>query len=89
VPQSYSVRFTSAAQKQLSKLDPAVKRGLIAWIEENLEDCCNPEAFGGALSGSLKGLWKYRVGNYRIVSRIIDNQIMILVVTQCVIIATM
>jgi len=40
----------------------------------------NPRSKGKALSGNLKGLWRYRVGDYRVICQIIDNEVVILVV---------
>jgi mRNA interferase RelE/StbE len=41
----------------------------------------DPRRFGRPLTGDLKGLWRYRVGDYRIVAAIEDNRFVVLVVT--------
>ncbi len=75
----YRVEFTPKAAKQFAKMDAATKRRLQDyWLKlHNLND---PRASGKALQGSLAGLWRYRVGDYRILARIVDDQLLILVV---------
>lgn len=76
----YEARFTKRAIKALSKLDTPTKVLIYSWIKENLDGCTEPRFAGKALSGSLKGLWRYRVGDYRIVVDIQDGQLIILIV---------
>ncbi|MGH6633528.1 type II toxin-antitoxin system RelE family toxin [Sphingopyxis sp.] len=46
-----------------------------------LADLEDPRQRGKALTGGLKGLWRYRVGDYRIVGRIYDGRMVVLVLT--------
>lgn len=60
----YSIRFLDAADRELSKLDKPVGRRLVkrlVWLAENLD-----EARLEPLTGKLRGLYKLRVGDYRI-----------------------
>ena len=75
----YSVELSPRAIKELSKIDPFTKKIILAWIRERLEDCENPRAYGKGLSGDLSGLWRYRIGDSRVIARIIDEQVLILV----------
>ena len=52
---------------------------LLGWIRKNLEGCENPRQHGKALTANRKGQWRYRVGNYRILSEIQDEKIIILI----------
>ena len=47
-------------------------------IEERL--AVQPEAYGKPLQRSLKGYWKLRVGDFRVVFKIIGDEILILAV---------
>ena len=76
----YQVRFTKNALKQLTKLDKAVSSLILGWIRKNLEGCDNPRTHGKALVENKSGQWRYRVGDYRIVAEINDDEILILVV---------
>ena len=75
----YTVKFTERARKNLLKLDKSTSKLILAWIRKNLENCEEPRRHGKALTANLSGQWRYRVGNYRILAQIDDNEITILV----------
>ena len=75
----YSVELTDKARKLLDKMDSQVSRRIRKWINDNLEGCENPRLYGKALTGNLKGYWRYETGDYRIVADIQDDKIIILV----------
>lgn len=75
----YAVEYTPGAVKALRKLDRSVAVMLYAWIEKNLQGCDNPRAHGKALSANLAGLWRYRVGDYRLIAQIRDETVTILI----------
>jgi hypothetical protein len=56
-------------------MDKNISAMLFAWIKKNLDGAENPRATGKALTGSLDGLWRYRIGDYRIISEISDKKI--------------
>jgi mRNA interferase RelE/StbE len=74
---SYTVRFSKHAAKAVLKLDVKQRQIISKWIEKNLEGCANPRAMGKPLTGSLSGLWRYRVGSYRILAKIYDDVVVI------------
>lgn len=76
----YHVEFIKSVKKSFSKLDKYTQIILLNWIEKNLEGCDNPRLFGKPLSGDRKGQWRYRVGDYRIITLIQDNKFIILVI---------
>ncbi|MGF3084332.1 type II toxin-antitoxin system RelE family toxin, partial [Streptococcus pyogenes] len=47
-------------------------------MKKRLDGLNNPRQFGKALTGQYKGLWRYRVGNYRVICDIVDNEMIIL-----------
>lgn len=75
----YKVVFSEVAKKQLKKLDKHICALILGWIEKNLEECENPRQHGKALIGDKSGQWRYRIGDYRIICEIIDEEIKILV----------
>lgn len=75
----YHVVFTDRARKTLKKLDPNVSKLILAWVRKNLEGCTDPRQHGKALVGDHSGQWRYRVGDYRLIAEIIDDEIIILV----------
>lgn len=75
----YRVIFSEAAKKQLKKMDKHISALILGWIEKNLEGCKDPRQHGKSLTGDKSGQWRYRIGDYRIICEIIDEEITILV----------
>ena len=75
----YQVELTDRARKLLDKMDSQVSRRIKKWINDNLEGCENPRLYDKALTGNLKGYWRYETGDYRIVADIRDNKLIILI----------
>ena len=74
----YSVETTPRFDREFRKLDRYTQRMLKAWIDKNLAGCENPRLHGKSLSGNLSGRWRYRIGDYRLICQINDNQLIIL-----------
>ena len=75
----YSVEYTKAAIKALKKLDKYTQTLILGWIEKNLIGCENPRALGKGLAANRSGQWRYRIGDYRLITEIYDEKIVILV----------
>ena len=75
----YKVVYDKKAIKSLSKIDQGQKVIILAWIEKNLVDTNDPKKHGKALRGNLKEYWRYRIGDYRILVDINDDQIQIII----------
>ena len=75
----YKVRFTKQALKTLEKLDKPTAALILGWIKKNLENTINPFIHGKALLGDLKGSWRYRIGDYRLICHIVNEELIILV----------
>ncbi|MBP3285192.1 MAG: type II toxin-antitoxin system RelE/ParE family toxin [Clostridia bacterium] len=75
----YRVVFTEKSKKQLSKLDRSISALIVGWIEKNIEGCENPRIYGKGLLGNRSGQWRYRIGDYRAICEIRDDEIIILV----------
>lgn len=67
-------------EREFKKLDKTVRVMITQWIKKHLMDCDNPRAFGKALVGNLKGYWRYRIGNYRLLAIIKDDELIIVAV---------
>ncbi|WP_394120253.1 type II toxin-antitoxin system RelE/ParE family toxin [Planococcus donghaensis] len=76
----YTVRFSDAALKKLKKMDRYQASLLLGWIEKNLADCSDPRLHGKALVADHRGKWRYRVGDYRILALIEDEEITITII---------
>ena len=73
------VILTETFKKQLKKLDAAIAKRVLDYLER-VELLENPRSRGKALTSNLSGLWRYRVGDYRILCRIHDNKLIITVI---------
>jgi len=77
----YVLEFTKEALKDLKKLDNSVARVIYAWLKKNIDGCSDPRVHGKGLTANRSGQWRYRVGNYRIICKIEDEKIIVLVLT--------
>ena len=75
----YNVEYSKTDMNTIKKMDSSTSKLIRTWIEKNLIDTENPRVKGKALTGDLKGLWRYRVGDYRILADIQDDKIVILI----------
>ena len=75
---AWTVKVSEPAERQLRKLDPQVRRRILDWLDDRIEGCKNPRHFGEALKGGRAGLWRYRVGDYRIICDIRDEMLVVL-----------
>ena len=75
----YDVEYSKIAMNTIKKMDSSTSKLIRTWIEKNLINTENPRIKGKALTGDLKGLWHYRVGDYRILAEIQDAKIVILI----------
>lgn len=77
----WKIEFDPAAARELGKVDPQVARRILSFLKDRVAHLDNPRSIGEALKGSKLGaFWKYRVGDYRIISNIEDGRLLILVI---------
>ena len=77
----WRVEFDRGAARDLRKLGLDAERRVLRFLRERVAGSANPRRLGQALTGDRKGLWRYRVGDYRIVAAIEDDRFLVLVVT--------
>lgn len=78
---AWRIEFDRAAERELGKLDPQVAKRILLFLHERVSNLEDPRSIGEALKGSRLGdFWKYRVGDYRLISSIEDGALRILVV---------
>lgn len=76
-----TVEFAVGAAKQLRKLDRQAAERILSFLQNRIAPLGDPRDIGEALHGNELGhLWKYRVGDYRIIASIEDAVATILVV---------
>ena len=78
---SWVYRFDERALKELKKLGKQAQKDILAYLDERVAGDEDPRRFGKGLHANLAGLWRYRVGDYRILCQIKDGLMIVLVVS--------
>jgi mRNA interferase RelE/StbE len=76
--QKYDVELSERFKKEFRKLDKYTQKIIRAWINKNLVDCDDPRQHGKGLTANRSGQWRYRIGDYRLICQINDNELIIL-----------
>ncbi|MEY2343274.1 type II toxin-antitoxin system RelE/ParE family toxin [Acidithiobacillus sp. IBUN Pt1247-S3] len=76
----WRIEYAESVQKDVRKLDAPERKRIRDFIEVKVANLEEPRSLGKPLAGGISGLWRYRVGNYRIIASIEDRDIRILVV---------
>lgn len=76
---AWTINFEPRALTELKKLDRSAQRRVVRFLEERVAGDHNPRDLGKPLTGDKAGLWRYRVGRYRIVCWIEDEHLPVLV----------
>ena len=71
------VEYSDDAKKQIKKLDKQIQKRIIDYLD-NVSTLENPRSKGKGLTSNLVGLWRYRVGDYRVICRIVDSELVII-----------
>lgn len=75
---SYTIQTTPRFDKEFKKLDFYTQKIIKAWINKNIQGCEDPRIHGKTLSSNRSGQWRYRIGDYRLLCEIHDNELIIL-----------
>lgn len=75
----FHVQYTPKALKTLKKLDPYTSKLIVAWMRKNIEGCKDPCVHGKGLEANHSGKWRYRIGDYRLVTDISNETVTVLV----------
>ena len=76
---AWTIEYAETAKKQLRKLDRVAAQRIVDFMDERVAPRENPRAMGKALKGPLGDLWRYRVGDYRVICDIQDGMQTVLV----------
>jgi mRNA interferase RelE/StbE len=77
---AWTIEFTETAKVQLRKLDKPIARRVMDFMGERVAVTDDPRQIGKALTGQFSGLWRYRVGDVRVICAIEDGALRVLVV---------
>ena len=77
---AWKVEVTELALKQLKKMGQSEGRMITQYLRKPIEPLDDPRHLGKSLKGELSNLWRYRVGDYRLICEINENELIVLVV---------
>jgi mRNA interferase RelE/StbE len=81
---AWTIEYSDTALGKLRKLDRQRAQAIADYMDKRIATTDNPRDFGRdfgkALTGSLKGRWRFRVGDYRIICSIKDDRLIVLVI---------
>ena len=77
---AWTVELSEGAVRELDKLDPQHARRILKFLDDRVAGSNDPRMTGQALQGAKLGeFWKYRVGDYRLICKIVDERLIVLV----------
>lgn len=77
---AWTIRYTDTARRGLRRLERDTVRRIVSFMDHRVAPAGDPRRMGTALAGPLRGLWRYRVGNCRVICDIQDDSVRVLVV---------
>lgn len=78
--EQWTVEFDDRARRELRKLGVATQQTILRYLRERIAGAEDPRQFGKPLRKNLAGLWRYRVGDYRLICRIEENRLLVFVI---------
>ena len=75
----WKLEFSKSAEKSVFRLDKTIQEHIAKYLSKVIVSN-NPRAFGKTLTGNKKSLWRYRVGDYRVICQIYDNELIIIAI---------
>ena len=76
---AWTIEYAETARKQLRKLAKPAARRIVEFMDNRVALSDDPRKLGRALKGSLGDLWRYRVGDFRVLCDIQDRKLTVLV----------
>jgi len=75
---TWKIELSDPAARQVRRMDKAIQRRVLDYLQQRIATADDPHAFGKSLTGNHVGLWRYRVGDWRIVCSIEEPLIIVL-----------
>lgn len=75
---TWQIEWDDRARKELRTLDPQYQKKILSYLRARITE--NPRNFGKQLSGDKSGLWRYRIEDFRVICRIEDDTLTVLVI---------
>ena len=75
----WTVEFDDRARRELRKLDAKTQKDILRYLRERIAGSPDPRQFGKPLRMNLADLWRYRIGDYRLICRFEEHRLVVLV----------
>ncbi|HUY82275.1 MAG TPA: type II toxin-antitoxin system RelE/ParE family toxin [Acidobacteriaceae bacterium] len=76
---TWKIEFDDRARRELRKLAPEIQQQILRYLRKRIVEGGDPRSFGKPLRQDLAGLWRYRVGDYRLICRLEDERVVVFV----------
>lgn len=76
---AWRIEYAQSVRKDLEKIDPPARRRIRAYLEEGVARLDDPRQRGKRLKGQLSELWRYRIGDFRVICQLQDKILVVLV----------
>lgn len=76
----WTVKYLESASKSFKKIDPQQRQRIREYLEDRVVAQDDPRQLGKALKGQMSSLWRYRVGDYRVICELQDDALVVLVI---------
>jgi mRNA interferase RelE/StbE len=77
---AWTIEYDPRVERDLRGLDKRIQKEILDYMESRIASSDDPKSFSKALRHSQKGLWRYRVRDYRIICEIQQERVVVLVV---------
>ncbi len=77
---AWAIEYSDTARKQLKKLDKPGADLITRFMTDKIGKAKNPRSMGHSLVGEVRRYWRYRLGDYRIITEIKDRKLLVLVI---------
>jgi len=77
---SWDYEFSDDAIKDMRDIGPSAAKSITDYLNKRVKGCADPRAFGRELRGDKRGMWRYRVQDYRVLCQIHDDRLIVVVV---------
>ena len=76
----WAIEYSEKAAQELLRIDREAARRIKRYLDERIATDDDPRRFGEGLTGNMSGLWKYRIGDFRVIAEIQDERLIVLVI---------
>ena len=76
----WEIEYSEKAARELLKIDREAAKRIKKYLDERIATDEDPRRFGEALTENLSGLWKYRIGDFRVIAEIQEERLIVLVI---------